>query len=333
MSRIATRSLLGSATIAVGIIATPVDADPPFVLELPLACEIGTDCFIQQYFDHDPGPGAKDYRCGSMVYDGHDGVDIRVPTIARQKRGVAVVAAAGGVVQGTRDGMADVNVTLAGPTSVAGRECGNGVMIRHAGGWQTQYCHMAKGSLRVTSGQQVAKGTVLGQIGESGDAAFPHLHFSVRRNGVKVDPFAVDAAAGQCGTGRSLWLAGARAALAYHSSDVINTGFASGVVTMDDVESGQTTPPLATGPALVAFVRAIGLQRGDVQTLTLSAPDGAILARNAAPPLDHDKAQWLLFAGKKLTAARWPAGSYAAIYQVERGGRLVLTRRFAFPLK
>lgn len=47
------------------------------MLSLPLDCKFGETCFIQQYFDHDPTQGAKDYRCGPMAYDGHDGVDLR----------------------------------------------------------------------------------------------------------------------------------------------------------------------------------------------------------------------------------------------------------------
>src|SRR5689334_1198396 len=83
-------------------------------LSLPLDCKVGETCFIQQYFDHDPSNGAKDYRCGPMAYDGHDGVDLRVPTLGAQRAGVTVVAAAAGTVKGTRDGMADVSVRTAG---------------------------------------------------------------------------------------------------------------------------------------------------------------------------------------------------------------------------
>src|SRR5882672_4869913 len=86
--------LLGGATVAVA------QLDQPLTLEVPLACRFGETCFIQQYFDHDAGPGAKDYRCGVMVYDGHDGVDLRVPTMTEQQRGVEVLAAASGVVRG-----------------------------------------------------------------------------------------------------------------------------------------------------------------------------------------------------------------------------------------
>src|SRR5258705_6265720 len=141
--------LLGVAPISAA------EPQQPLTLEVPLACRFGEACFIQQFFDHDPGPGAKDYRCGPMSYDDHDGVDLRVPTLAAQKKGVAVLAAAAGTVRGARDGMEDVNVAIAGSDSVKGRECGNGVVIAHAGRWETQYCHMAQSSVRVRTGQQL----------------------------------------------------------------------------------------------------------------------------------------------------------------------------------
>src|SRR5258705_6279465 len=124
--------LLGVAPISAA------EPQQPLTLEVPLACRFGEACFIQQYFDHDPGPGAKDYRCGPMVYDGHDGVDLRVPTMAQQQRGVEVLAAASGVVRGTRDGMNDVSVRVAGAGSGKGPECGHGVAIVPPGGGEKQ---------------------------------------------------------------------------------------------------------------------------------------------------------------------------------------------------
>ena len=318
-------------------LAGPSRAEPrqPINFDLPIACKFGATCFIQQYFDHDPGPGAKDYRCGVMSNDGHDGVDLRLPTMADQQRGVAVLAAATGIVKAVRDGMADVNMRTAGSAGIDGRECGNGVVIAHDGGWETQYCHMAQRSIRVAVGQKVTKGTVLGLVGLSGATEFPHLHFSVRISGIKVDPFAWDAPPGRCGTGHSLWSQSAAQALAYHSPDVINAGFASGPVTITDVESGRTAAaaPARGSSALVVFVRAIGLEKGDILRLALTAPDGSILAQNTAPPLDHDKAQWLTYVGKKRIAVDWASGHYLAKYEVRRGSAIALTKQFGFDLQ
>src|SRR5262245_24798549 len=135
---------------------------PAVALELgvPIACELGKDCFLQQYVDRDPGPGIKDYACGAVTYDGHKGTDIRVRTTADVQKHVAVLAAASGIVIGVRDGMRDHLVrTQEDRAAVADHECGNGVRIDHGDGWQTQYCHLRQASVRVNKGQQIAAGT------------------------------------------------------------------------------------------------------------------------------------------------------------------------------
>ena len=206
-------------------------------LELPLACETGRTCFVQHYVDVDPGSGAQDYQCGTLTYDGHDGTDFRLPNTAAQ---VDVIAPAVGRVLRVRDGVQDVSVRVGGHKPVQGSECGNGAVIAHAGGWETQYCHLARGSLAVRPGDDVGIGQRIGRVGLSGLTEFPHLHFTVRRSGRVVDPFALDAERGSCGSGRSLWSDKSRQALSYQAGSVINAGFAPGPVTMDAIEAGET---------------------------------------------------------------------------------------------
>ena len=104
--------------------------------------------------------------------------------------------------------------------------------------------------------------------------------------------------------------------------------FATGALQMRDVQdrgADQQPQPTRQTP-VVAFVQAIGLVQGDVQRLTLVGPDGTALADNKAPPLDHDKAQILLFAGRgRVPPGGWPAGEYRAVYSVIRNGKTVLT--------
>lgn len=97
---------------------------------------------------------ARDYQCGTLTYDGHNGTDFRVPTLAAQRAGVRVLAAATGRVLRVRDGVADV-LQPSNALSSDDRACGNGIVIAHAGNWETQYSHLAKGSVSVKPGDLV----------------------------------------------------------------------------------------------------------------------------------------------------------------------------------
>jgi murein DD-endopeptidase MepM/ murein hydrolase activator NlpD len=302
---------------------------------LPVACQIGQTCFVQHYVDQDPGPGARDYQCGSLSYDGHNGTDFRLPSAAAQTAGIDVLAAADGKVLRIRDGMEDVSIRAGGQESVDGSECGNGAVITHAGGWETQYCHMAQGSVSVRPGDEVRAGQKIGRIGLSGMTEFPHLHFTVRQNGRVIDPFALNARSGACGSGTAIWDEAASRALAYRPIALINAGFAPSPVTMEGIESGgaERARPDLKAPALVAFIRAIGLKARDVQKLSLVDPTGAIIAENKAKPLDRDKAQWMMFGGVRRPASGWRPGTYRARYTVERNGATAFDQGFTIDLK
>jgi hypothetical protein len=80
---------------------------------------------------------------------------------------------------------------------------------------------------------------------------------------------------------------------------------------------------------LVAYVRAIGMKEGDVQTLIVIGPDGKPLTQHMHDPLDRNKAQYLLFTGKRRPTEEWPRGTYRATYQVTRDGKTVLEEHFS----
>lgn len=324
------RALAWTGLVALALpAATSAQGPAAPQLGVPLACEIGRTCEIQHYMDRDPGPGVLDYRCGPQTYEKHSGIDIRLLDMAAQRRGVDVLAAAPGRVARLRDGVADISIRAPGAPSVANQECGNGVVIDHGGGWETQYCHMARGSLRVKVGDAVAAGAPLGRVGLSGATEFPHLHMTVRQAGRTVDPFApATVARGACNAQAGLWTPQARAALGYKLGAVLNAGFSTGPVTAADIEAGGIPPASRTGPYLVAYARAITLQAGDVVAFELKAPDGAVLASATAPPLPRWQAQGFRFVGKKTPPGGWPAGTYVADYRVLRNGKVAVSRRF-----
>jgi hypothetical protein len=57
---------------------------------------------------------------------------------------------------------------------------GNQVVLRLGPGIYLLYAHMKPGSVRVRVGQRVHRGQLLGQLGNSGNSATPHLHLQVQ---------------------------------------------------------------------------------------------------------------------------------------------------------
>jgi len=300
-----------------GMRAPGAAAQTPPRLELPVACEIGAACVVQNYVDQDPGPGARDHACGPLSYDGHQGTDIRVAGRPEMVAGVAVLAAAPGVVRARHDGAADRAAAQAGP------DAGNTVVLDHGGGWESQYSHLRQGSVAVATGQRVAAGARLGLIGWSGRAEFPHLEFALRHRGRAIDPFTGAPAGGGCGRGGApLWSPAAQAALAYRAGGLLRAGFAAEAPelarALDGAYDGPLAAPLDTqAPALMFWTVAWGLRAGDRESFRLIAPDGRMLAEGDGT-LPRNQAQWLRYIGKKPNGAGFPPGRYQGEYRVTR---------------
>ncbi|WP_241523938.1 M23 family metallopeptidase [Oceaniglobus indicus] len=283
----------------------------------PLDCTLGKTCFIQQYTDTDPGPGSADYMCGPLSYDGHKGTDFALPSIAAMRAGVDVYPAAPGTVTGVRDGMEDVLQGQSGAPDVSDRECGNGVVIDHGGGWETQYCHMKRGSVRVRRGNKVNNATVIGQAGFSGLAAFPHLHLSVRKDGTVVDPFNPEGLAKCDGApADTLW----QTPPAYRPGGLIAAGFFPGVPDYETVRAGAAAPPTIAGDAgaLVIWGFAFGGRAGDQLSLEFAGPDGSVLSETV--DLDRNQAQFYRAVGRRAPDGGWPAGEYLGLVRMLRDG-------------
>jgi hypothetical protein len=76
----------------------------------------------------------------------------------------------------------------------------------------------------------------------------------------------------------------------------------------------------------------IGLEAGDVQQLTLTDPDGHVIAQYTAPALANDMAQYISKAGRKRPEGEWPHGTYRATYRVERSGESLIEKTFELQL-
>lgn len=98
--------------------------------------------------------------------------------------GKDVLAVADGVVVLAQDGFPDnVPRTAAGfqtaLPSTMDNLAGNSVVLDIGGRQFAYYAHMKPDSVRVKVGQRLKRGEVIGQVGNSGDARWPHLHFQM----------------------------------------------------------------------------------------------------------------------------------------------------------
>lgn len=314
------RGAAGGLLLALCLAAPALSETSAPSLELPVDCEMGRLCIVQNYVDQDPGPGARDFACGPLAYDGHKGTDIRVPSLVEMRRGVAVLAAAAGRVKAVRDGMADVSMRDIDAAAIKGREAGNGVVIAHDDGWETQYSHLMKGSVQVAPGDEVQAGETLGLIGLSGRTEFPHVEFSVRHDGRSIDPFTGGAVGGGCAEDPDgLWSDAAAEELAYRAGGLLLAGFTDRKPELKGVLQGdfREDPESISAPALVFWAVSWGLRGGDRERLTILTPSGAELV-GGSWALPRDKAQWFRFAGKRRPAEGWEAGLYRASYSVTR---------------
>jgi hypothetical protein len=302
---------------AIGVPSHGQDA-PRF--DVPVACPTDIGCVVRSFVDQDPGPEAKDWRCGRLTYDDHKGTDIRVPDGAAMARGVPVLAAAPGTVLRLRDGMDDVSIRVTGAEAVEGRGAGNSLIIDHGGGWETQYGHLRKGSIAVKPGDAVAAGQPIALIGLSGSTEYTHVHFEVRRDGAPIDPYTGAAMGSGCDASVApLWTDAALAALAYREDAVFDAGFAPGAADSWIARAGGYADftLAANTPALVFWVDVLGHRAGDRQLVRLLGPDGGALAQGE-DTADETRVQWFQFVGLKRPATGWPPGRYRGEYTLVR---------------
>ena len=97
----------------------------------------------------------------------HNGIDLAA------EKGTPVMATAAGIV---------VKVEYKKP----GKGYGRKIVIQHNETYATLYAQLSE--FKVTEGEKVSKGQVIGLVGSSGVSTGPHLHYEIRKNGEPVDP-------------------------------------------------------------------------------------------------------------------------------------------------
>ena len=98
------------------------------------------------------------------IYRLHAGIDLSAPT------GTPIYASGNGIIKkAERSG-----------------SYGNYVTINHGYGYESNYAHMSKYTVRI--GQKVKRGDIIGYVGNTGLSSAPHLHYEIVKDRQKINP-------------------------------------------------------------------------------------------------------------------------------------------------
>ena len=133
---------------------------------------------------------SKEFEVGKKILDGLTfQVDQgeRVGLLGKNGAGKTTpIKAALGII--AADEGAVITAFASGTVTAVGdsAELGNYVTVQHEGGFATLYAHCSR--ITASSGQQVALGDPIAEVGETGNATGPHLHFALQKDTVYLDP-------------------------------------------------------------------------------------------------------------------------------------------------
>jgi murein DD-endopeptidase MepM/ murein hydrolase activator NlpD len=134
-----------------------------------------------------PPPAASSHRipvAGAFSWPGPDGM-FGAPRAGHVHQGVDLMAAEG----------TPAIAPYAGTVSVVDYQAkaAGYYVVLHSADHDYVFMHLAAGSTRVSEGQKLATGARIGDVGQTGDAEGPHLHFEVwngpwQQGGTAIDP-------------------------------------------------------------------------------------------------------------------------------------------------
>ena len=284
-------------------------------LQLPIEGTEGKDWVIVNYVDWD-SVAVYDHNCGSKSYEGHQGTDFTIRSFRQMDSGVAVLAAATGVVTFTVDTFYDRETS-----GELAKKLGNYIAIKHENDYYTYYGHLKKNSAVVSNGDTVSIGQKIAEIGSSGNSTDPHLHFELwYDSSYLVDPFH-----GNCGNNSSLFVNPPE----YDTSlGIFEFGFANNnqlnlslLRNRAHLKSAPYEFKASSDSALNFWAQLYGLRKGKELTTRWVNPNG-VEWFNYSVTLDRD--YWYYYYWTNISHSNLPAGEWTVRFYYD-GNEIIAT--------
>lgn len=267
---------------------------------------------VTNYVDLDPAAGLRDWNCGAVTYDGHQGIDIEIRDFYDMDEGVALLCAAPGTVVAAHDGEFDRR------TAWTGGALANYAIVQHADGSLAYYWHMRRGSVRVAPGNAVASGDTLGFVGSSGFSSGPHIHFETQLPGMR-EPHA-----GACQASPSLWVSQPPYVWT-HAAEIFNHGLTTLALDWPTIcERPPSKTHVVANSVVRSWIRARNLTTSTLITWRFFSPAGQWAQYSFYPNGNYTSSWWYI---------NWtlnPASNLYGAWRVEISldGALVATQPF-----
>ena len=158
----------------------------------------------------------------------------------------------------------------------------------------------------------------MGKIGLSGRTQFPHVHVSMRHNGIRIDLFAPSGRLTCHSSVDTLW----DTAIEYDAGGLLSLRFFDHSPKIETLRFGRENAPLKhQSPAIVIDAFGIGVQKGDIVTLRIDGPRSTSSEHSVT--MDRNQAHFMRLGGKKLSRRVWRSGEYHATATMTRDSQII----------
>ncbi len=301
-------------------------------MAMPLDCEYGVNCYVQNYVDLNKNPELHtDYKCGNLSYDDHKGTDFRLLDFSELRKGYKVLAVADGTIKAIRTNEPDFAYLEKKHKLIENKECGNGIVLQHSDNYSTQYCHMLKDSITVKENQEVKKGQVLGFVGVSGKTEFPHLHITVKKFDKVIDPFSgietnenYNCDNTNQSNNRTLWDEETSAKLKYIDTAILNFYTTTKVPTQFLARAGQFRENSISQDSknIILWADIMGVQKNDSLLFEIiDAKGNSIFKSNQEVPKKY--VLYFIYVGERLNKEKFSKGEYTTKITISRDNKII----------